>query len=226
MFVPPVVFLQHIVQDAFFGFEACTIVIFDNFLIMADNFEDAYQTLEKVLNRCTEYNIVLKMKKSRIGVEAVTSFGYAVKHNQWKLSDTRKQAINEMAFSLSWVPHFSSTTTFRLFRMNRQALRHDAWWLLLGSEQVDLWLSQELSRFQSRFVFPLTTLCRGWYDAVGSILWRNFRFHQPIAFASKRFSGFDSNLDTFKREAYIIYYQRVYRMILPYLTANQQLKYV
>ena len=56
--------LQHILRDAFSDFEAWTIFIFDNFLILADDYEDAYKKLEKVLNRCTEYGIVLKMKKS------------------------------------------------------------------------------------------------------------------------------------------------------------------
>ena len=68
--------LQHIVRDSFADFEAWTIVIFDNFLILANDYGDAYQSLEKVLNRCTEYGIVLKMKKSWIGVDKVTFFSY------------------------------------------------------------------------------------------------------------------------------------------------------
>jgi hypothetical protein len=90
--------LQMIVRDVFKGFEDWTIVIFDNFLILADDYEDAYNKLEQVLSRCREYGIVLKMKKSWIGVDTVTFFGYEVTHGQWKLSDSRKQAIAEMPF--------------------------------------------------------------------------------------------------------------------------------
>jgi hypothetical protein len=90
--------LQHIVRDAFVGFEDWTIVIFDNFLILADDYDDAYAKLEKVLKRCSEFGIILKLKKSWMGVDKVTFFGYEVQHGTWQLSDTRKTAISAMEF--------------------------------------------------------------------------------------------------------------------------------
>jgi hypothetical protein len=79
--------LQSIVRKVFKDFEDWTIVIFDNFLILADNYEDAYNKFDLVVKRCNDYGIVLKMKKSFIGVDTVTFFGYEVSHGKWKLSD-------------------------------------------------------------------------------------------------------------------------------------------
>ena len=223
--------LQHIVRDAFSDFEAWTIVIFDNFLILADDYEDAYQKLEKVLNRCTEYGIVLKLKKSWIGVDKVTFFGYEVQHNQWKLSDTRKQAINELPFPSNTkqmqsflgaalffhhhIPDYSQWTS-KLYEMTHEGFVWDP----------NKWTTDYHKYFQDfktallaatalyfpDYSLPWVIRCDASDDAVGSVLYQEFTdatgtlVHQPIAFASKRFSGPASNWDTYKREAYAIYH--------------------
>ena len=74
--------LQHIVREVFADFEEWTIVIFDNFLVLADSYADAHAKLERVLRRCHEKGIVLKMKKSWIGMTKVTFFGYELTHGQ------------------------------------------------------------------------------------------------------------------------------------------------
>jgi hypothetical protein len=86
------------VRKVFKDFEEWTIVIFDNFLILAEDYEDAYNKFDLVVKKCNEYGIVLKMKKSFIGVDTVTFFGYEVSHGAWKLSDARKKAIADMPF--------------------------------------------------------------------------------------------------------------------------------
>ena len=92
--------LQSIVRDIFNyeDFQDWTIVIFDNFLILADDYEDAANKLERVIARCAEFGVILKMKKSFIGASKVTFFGYEVTHGEWKLSQTRKDAITAMPF--------------------------------------------------------------------------------------------------------------------------------
>ena len=71
-------------------YEDWTVVIFDNFLILALDFQDAYNKLKIILDKCTQYKVVLKMKKSWIGVWTVTFFGFEITHSRWKLSDARK----------------------------------------------------------------------------------------------------------------------------------------
>jgi hypothetical protein len=87
--------LQFIVRDAFQDFTEWTVVIFDNFLILANSYEDAFDKLKKIIKRCSERGIILKLKKSWFGVDTVTFFGYEVT-STWKLSQTRKDAINAM----------------------------------------------------------------------------------------------------------------------------------
>ena len=88
--------LQHIVREIFKEYEDWTVVIFDNFLILANDYQDAYKKLKLILDKCAKYKIVLKMKKSWIGVKTVTFFGFEITHGRWKLSDERKHAIDAM----------------------------------------------------------------------------------------------------------------------------------
>ena len=90
--------LQAIVRKIFADLDDWTIVIFDNFLILADNYEDATAKLTTELQQCHDNRLVLKMKKSRIGTNVVTFFGYAVKPGSWGLSQSRKDSISAMAF--------------------------------------------------------------------------------------------------------------------------------
>ena len=66
--------LQSVVGDIFDfeDFKDWTIVIFDNFLVLANDYEDAASKLERVIDRCAAYGVVLKIKKSFIGVDTVT----------------------------------------------------------------------------------------------------------------------------------------------------------
>ena len=90
--------LQSIVRRIFADFEDWIIVIFDNFLILASDYSDATHKLQKVLTRCRNNGLVLKMKKSWIGTTNVTFFGYEVQPGTWGLSSTRKASINAMLF--------------------------------------------------------------------------------------------------------------------------------
>jgi len=69
--------------------------------VLADDYDDAYSKLEKILERCSQYGIVLKLKKSWFGVEKVSFFGFEVSHGTWKLSESRKSAIAAMSFPKS-----------------------------------------------------------------------------------------------------------------------------
>ena len=75
--------LQAIVRKIFADLDDWIIVIFDNFLILADSYKDATTKLTTVLQRCHDNRLVLKMKKSWIGTNVVTFFGYEVKPGSW-----------------------------------------------------------------------------------------------------------------------------------------------
>ena len=56
--------LQSIVFDLFSEFSEWTIAIFDNLLVLAHDFQDAYSKLKTILQRCSERRVVLKLAKS------------------------------------------------------------------------------------------------------------------------------------------------------------------
>jgi hypothetical protein len=79
--------LQKVVTEIFEDFMDWMIVIFDNFLILAHNYDDAYDKLELVLKRCIERNLILKFKKSFLGFNHANFFGYECRSGSYKLSD-------------------------------------------------------------------------------------------------------------------------------------------
>eukprot|EP00981_Chlorochromonas_danica_P013868 scaffold6976_cov169-Ochromonas_danica.AAC.1 len=49
--------LQSVVSSIFVDFEDWTIAIFDNLLVLAHDFEDAYRKTELILDRCIARNV-------------------------------------------------------------------------------------------------------------------------------------------------------------------------
>ena len=90
--------LQSIVRRVFADFEDWIIVIFDNFLVLANDYTDAAAKLKQVLIRCRDNGLVLKKKKSWIGSTSVTFFGCEVHPGTWGLSQFRKASISAMIF--------------------------------------------------------------------------------------------------------------------------------
>ena len=86
--------LQKAVMSMFSDFEEWTIVIFDNILICAHDYDDAYRKLELFLDRCIERNVILKFTKTFIGFPYAKFFGYIVKHGQWSLAPERIDSIS------------------------------------------------------------------------------------------------------------------------------------
>ena len=90
--------LMQVMDKAFRGFEEFMIVIFDNLLVLAMDYEDCAVKLRKVLGRCREWNIHLKLSKCSFGVERVEFFGYVVENGTYRLSDERAQAVTSIPF--------------------------------------------------------------------------------------------------------------------------------
>ena len=70
--------------------------IFDNLLVLAHDYQDAQEKHQKVIKKAAEANLVLKMKKSWLGVKQVKFFGYECTKGSFKLGEDRKQAIMDM----------------------------------------------------------------------------------------------------------------------------------
>jgi hypothetical protein len=68
--------LQEAMYNIFKQFDEWCIIIFDNLLVLAHDYQDAEEKLQKVIKKAAEANLVLKMKKSWLGVKQVKFFGY------------------------------------------------------------------------------------------------------------------------------------------------------
>jgi RNase H-like domain found in reverse transcriptase len=90
--------LQEFVTKIFAGFEEWTIIIFDNFLILAHDLRDAFEKFKLVIERCREHGVVLKFAKSWLGFREVSFFGYQLKGGQYGMSADRKAAIAALPF--------------------------------------------------------------------------------------------------------------------------------
>ena len=223
--------LQNLVREIFKDFVDWTVVIFDNFLILANDYDDAYCKLTLVLERCKQFGIILKMKKSWIGVDKVTFFGYEVTHGKWSMSQGRKDAIAAMSmprntkemqsflgaalFFHHHIPNYSEWAA-PLYAMTHESFQWDP----------GKWDKDYVGHFNSfkvaiskaaELFFPDYT--KQWVIrtdasqyAVGAVLFQldvqedGSVVHQPIDFASKRFSEPAQNWDTYKREAYGIFF--------------------
>ena len=225
--------LQSIVRDIFNyeDFQDWTIVIFDNFLVLADSYEDAAIKLERVIARCAEYGVVLKMKKSFIGASKVTFFGYEVTHGQWKLSQSRKDAIQAMPFPKSkkemqsflgaslffhnHIPDYSEWSA-RLYETTHDKFSWDSskWTFDYEAhfQKFKDCIQRATELYFPRYDLPWVVRCDASEYAVGAILFQVDKdesgndVHQPIAFSSKRFSEPAQKWDAYKREAFAIYY--------------------
>ena len=93
--------LQETVRQIFAEFTDWAIVIFDNALLLCEDFEDAYTKFEKFIDKCAEHNVKLKFAKSWIGLRKVNFFGYACSFQSHELTEDRKKALLEIPFPTS-----------------------------------------------------------------------------------------------------------------------------
>ena len=170
------------------------------------------------------------MKKSWIGTDIVTFFGYEVKAGSWGLSQSRKDSISAMLFpssqkqmqsflgaanfSHTHIPNYAewasslyecTTTSFNWTPSTRVKDYKTILEIFKSSIQTAVTL-----HFPD-YNLPWVIRSDASDHAVGVVLFQiysdsNGAVHQPIAFASQKFSGAAVNWDTFKQEAYALYY--------------------
>jgi RNase H-like domain found in reverse transcriptase/Reverse transcriptase (RNA-dependent DNA polymerase)/Chromo (CHRromatin Organisation MOdifier) domain len=223
--------LQSIVSTIFADFDDWIIVIYDNFLICANDYEDAADKLEKVLARCQEYGLVLKMKKSWIGTDTVNFFGYEISHNTISLSQSRKDAISAMLFpqNIKGMQSFLGATNFfhphvpnyakwasSLYECTNSGFSYDPTnWkkdYISIFEEFKVHIQEAAMLYQPNYDLPWVIRSDSSDTAVGAVLFQESPgadgtvIHQPIAFASHKYSGAAVNWDTYKKEAFAMYY--------------------
>ena len=63
--------LMQVMYNMFVDFYEWTIVIFDNILVLANDYEDCFEKMQKVLKRCADRNVKLKLSKCTFGCTKV-----------------------------------------------------------------------------------------------------------------------------------------------------------
>jgi hypothetical protein len=224
--------LQSIVSEIFVDFEAWSIAIFDNLLILATDYDDAYRKLELVFDRCILRNVFLKLSKSFFGNDFANFFGYVCQYMRYELSKERITAIQEMPFPTSatmmrtflgtgnffraFVPHFATLT----------AQLHDMVKDKFNWKDPSSWTADYPAIFV-QFKEALINACALYYpdydlewigrcDAslfgVAGLLAMLFIFSDgsqvllPIRFVSQKFSVQATHWETFEQEAYSCYF--------------------
>lgn len=90
--------LQSIVSELFSDFADWTIAIFDNLLVLANDYQDAYNKTVLILRRCRERNLFLKFSKTWLGFDHANFFGYICRYQQYELSQQRKDEVAAIPF--------------------------------------------------------------------------------------------------------------------------------
>jgi len=223
--------LQAAVASMFADYAEWTIAIFDNLLILATDYEDAYRKLDLILDRCIERNIILKMAKSWFGNKEVNFFGYSCTENSFTLTDERKLAVQEIPFpnTLKQMRQFLGTANFfqpfvpgyatmaaPLSDMTKNTFpwsKPDSWQVNYRQcfEDFKVQLLHCLELFYPDFTLPWVLYVDASDYAIGGVLTQTSSkdttsYQQPIVIFSHKLSEQARRWDTIEKEAYAIYY--------------------
>ncbi len=219
--------LHQTIVDIFRDFEEWTIVLFDNILILADTYEDAYAKFEKFLDRCIERNIFLKFEKSFLGVHEVKFFGYICRHKTYHLSEERTKAIIDIPFptNTKQVQSFLGTCLFyksfipdyshHAAQMNDMTHKNFPWGDKTKWNVDYVKAFEDLKQVLARsFTLHYPDYSLDWVlrvDAstlgIGSVLLQfNNGVWEPIMFQSHKFSLQATKWSTIEQECYAIFY--------------------
>ena len=84
--------LQNQMNRMFKDISEYVIVIFDNIVIGANDMDELTTRFRTFIQRCTEFNLHLKITKSYFGVTQLDFFGYEVTSEGYRLSDEKRSA--------------------------------------------------------------------------------------------------------------------------------------
>jgi hypothetical protein len=86
--------LQRMVTSIFEDYTEWCMCLHDNMLVLCtDDVQDGLAKLDKIIDRCIERRVVLKIAKSWIGFQEVKCFGYKVTPGKYELDEERKQGV-------------------------------------------------------------------------------------------------------------------------------------
>ena len=223
---PASAMLQKTVENIFKGFEDFTLIIFDNFLVLANDYDDAYAKLELILDRCIEYNLFLKPSKSFYGVKQVKFFGYQCTKGKYCLDQDRKQGIMDISmptmqvemqrflgsalFFKSFIPHYASLSaplndmTHKDFDWKKTEWTVD---YITHFETLKVAISNAMTLYHPDYNLEWLVRSDASELGVGGVLYQiKDGILQPISFTSWKFTKPARSWSTTDQEAYAIFH--------------------
>jgi hypothetical protein len=223
--------LQREMSTIFKDFDEWCIVIFDNILILAHDYADAYSKLEIFLDRCIERNITLKFAKSWLGFIEVKFFGYLCRHDSFCMTNERKEHIQGIPFPTNqksmqsflgaalffkdFVANYSQLTA-KLNDMSTSKFNWDSSTWVIDYKAVFQQFKDELQRacalFYPDYELPWILRTDASETGIGGVLLQiktnesGNEVMQPISFVSKKFSDPATRWSTIEQECYGIYF--------------------
>ena len=218
--------LQEQMERVFAGLD-WVIVIFDNLLVLALNYQDLRDKCEQLFDRCLEYNLYLKFGKAWLGFPEQNFFGYVLKEKSYELNGDRYEAICRLPIPRSqkqmmsflgaanfyspFVPNYA-TLAAPMYDMTRQEFVWDAQsWTAERTNAYNVML--HALKASTAIYFPDYNLVWILYiDAskfgVGYILFQITAEGVPqiMKIGSSKFSGPAVNWSTIEQECYAMYY--------------------
>jgi hypothetical protein len=226
--------MQSTVQVIFEDFDEWIIAIYDNILVLAEDFNDAFDKLKKVVDRCRKYNVFLKMAKTWLGFPSCEFFGFKCERNKYQLTEKRKASIMEIPFPTcvkqmrsflgignffgDFVPNFASLVA-PLHDMTAKTFtwKQSEWTVDYPSvfERFKNALTEAVALFYPDYNLTWVLRTDASEHGVGWVLLQlrptlakqdipEF-VHEPILFGSKKFSPQAMTWDTFNQESYGIF---------------------
>ena len=223
--------LSKIVSDLFKDFDKWSIAAHDNLLACCDDFRDAYNKLELILDCCIENRVYMKLVKSRIGVPDTVFFGYYTKHKFFELTQERKDSLTMIDFPKTkkslqralglflffkpFVPNYSQLCAVLTGMLSKNFSWDRKTWLHDYEQEFKNFVLKLLEAYALFYPdYDLDWLVR--VDAsrygVGIALFQIMRSDngtsalQPIVFFSHKFSKPATKWSVIEQEAYAIYY--------------------
>lgn len=228
---PASLILMKTMYDIFSDLLEWMIVIHDNMLILAKDYDDAFVKTKIVIERCISRNLYLKLSKSQFGVTSVSFFGYIIENGSYRLSEERIQQVTNIPFPTSTkeVQRFlGAAMYFKTFIFNysdktahlNDMVRKDFNWKeedwkinykkIFNDFKQDIIHSFKL--YHPDFDLPWYLFVDASDIAIGGVLVQKTvdGQQQIISFVSKKFGDIAKNWSTIEKEAFAMFYSVYY----------------
>ena len=222
--------LQKYMDIIFESIKEFAIVIFDNLLVLATDYNDAYNKVNIVFDICLKHNLFLKFSKTWLGFPEVKFFGYMCRHKSYSLAQERKDSLQAIPFPTNkkamqsflgaalffknFIPNYSSITAPLNDMLKKEFVWDPSQWKLdyiAVFNSVKLALQSASSIFYPNYELKWILRTDASDFGVGAVLLQvDDSFtppqHQPIGFVSQKLSAQATRWSTIEKEAYAVYY--------------------